>query len=62
MMTSAYYTVNGGFQNQATGQESNVIGGMGSTASCLRATVGGGFNRSSTGLNDWRAGSLFETR
>lgn len=52
--------VSGGDSNTASGQTASVSGGHVNTASATGASVSGGSNRSATGLNDWRAGSLFE--
>ena len=52
--------VSGGDSNTASGQTASVSGGNANTASGNGASVSGGSNRSATGLDDWRAGSLFE--
>lgn len=52
--------VSGGESNTASGLRASVSGGNANTASGNGASVSGGTNRSATGLDDWRAGSLFE--
>ncbi len=53
-------SVSGGTTNTASEKYSSVSGGSYNTASGWYSSVSGGFNRSSTEIYDWRAGSLFE--
>ena len=55
-----YSTVSGGVINTASGNSSSVSGGNGNTASGSSSSVSGGEIRAVTGVNDWRAGSLWE--
>jgi hypothetical protein len=55
-----YSNVSGGDENTASGSWSSVSGGYRNTANGVTSTIGGGTNRSVTGNDDWRAGSLFE--
>jgi len=54
-------SINGGRNNIALAQSSSISGGSENTASGQASIVGGGTSRSATGLNDWVAGSLFES-
>ena len=70
-----YSSVSGGFWNTASGRRSSVSGGRLNTASNYYSSVSGGYDntasgenssvsggntRSVSGIDDWRAGSLFE--
>ena len=49
-----------GYGNTISGPCATVSGGAANTASGMYSSVSGGKDRSVDGLNDWRAGSLFE--
>lgn len=51
-----------GFHNTVSGAYTSVNGGLFNTASGVVASVSGGFGRSVSVLNNWAAGSLFETQ
>jgi hypothetical protein len=53
-------SVSGGYRNRATGAGASVSGGGTNIASGDTASVSGGLSHSSTGLDDWRAGTLFQ--
>ncbi|MGM0558203.1 MAG: hypothetical protein ACQEVA_17595 [Myxococcota bacterium] len=53
-------SVSGGSSNEASDRFASVSGGVINTASADFASVSGGRNREAGGLDDWRAGSLFE--
>jgi hypothetical protein len=53
-------SVSGGYNNTAGGGTSSVSGGDGNTAGGYARSVSGGNGRSTTGLHDWRAGTLLE--
>lgn len=50
----------GGDQNSADGDWSVVVGGAFNRAAGSRSVISGGADREVLGINDWRAGSLFE--
>jgi hypothetical protein len=53
-------TISGGVFNEATGGYSSIGGGNSNVASADGSSVSGGLGRTASGLNDWRAGTLFE--
>ena len=53
--------VSAGVSNIASGNQSTVSGGRGNVAESLESTVSGGGNRTVTGVQSWRAGTLFES-
>jgi hypothetical protein len=57
-----YSSVSGGAGNTASGHYSSVSGGRYNTASGNYSSVSGGYQRSVSGIDDWRAGTLFETQ
>jgi hypothetical protein len=54
-------SVLGGYSNVATGSYSTVTGGESNSADGSYSSVSGGKARTASGVDDWRAGSLFET-
>ncbi len=54
-------SVTGGVGNTASGVYSSISGGQFNTASGDNSSVSGGKNHSITGIDDWQAGTLFET-
>ena len=59
--TATNSVVSGGDTNIASGTEATVTGGVLNQASGNNSTVSGGRDRSVTGIDDWQAGSLFES-
>ena len=55
-----YASVSGGYYNTAGGNYSSVSGGYKNVANGAYSSVSGGLG-SVIGMDDWRAGSLFET-
>jgi len=53
-------SITAGHDNRATKAYASVSGGHTNTASNLSSSVSGGINRLASGIDDWRAGSLFE--
>jgi hypothetical protein len=49
-----------GTNHTVSGNDACVVGGISNIASGERSVVGGGANRSVTGNDDWRAGTLFQ--
>ncbi len=67
VVTGSYNTattgsaVLGGTSNTAYGNNATVAGGQSNSATGGTSSVSGGKSRTSSGVDDWRAGSLFET-